>query len=117
MDIQTFSAIFILATLVEALIEHLVKPFLWPNAELEEAEAQTVHLSDNVRDIILRYLSAALGVGLCLAYKQDLLACAGLMGIHPAIGQVITGLVIGRGANYLHDLVSRWTPLAGTQPG
>lgn len=51
------------------------------------------------------YLSLALGVLLALVYRVDVLAAAGLA---PAtvVGIVTTGLLTGRGANYVHDFVA-----------
>jgi hypothetical protein len=106
MEITNFAAILILATLVEALVEYLIKPFF---ADPDTETGGIINLPENVRTLILRYISALVGVGLCLAYGQDLLAVVDLHSVSPVIGQVITGIVIGRGANYLHDLVSRWT--------
>ena len=63
----------------------------------DESRFQPLKLSAYVRDILLRY-------------RADLLALAGLASPTPLVGQIITGLVVGRGANYLHDLVSRWGP-------
>jgi hypothetical protein len=36
------------------------------------------------------------------------LAMAGLVSPWPWVGNVVTGLIIGRGANFVHDLASRW---------
>ena len=115
MDITQFAAILILATLVEALVEYLIKPFF---ADPEDPDGGgIINLPEKVRTLILRYISALVGVGLCLAYGQDLLAVVDMHSVSPIIGQVITGIVIGRGANYLHDLVSGWTMPPGSQPG
>lgn len=57
----------------------------------------------------LRHLSAALGVALCLIYRVDALAL--FFGLSPRLGflgEVLTGLLLGRGANFLHDLYSRY---------
>jgi hypothetical protein len=106
MQIPDLVTIVILATLAEGLVEHLLKPIILPP---EESTYRPIKLSDYVRDILLRYASALVGIGLCLAYRADLLALAGLTSPTPFVGQILTGLVVGRGANYLHDLVNRWT--------
>ena len=55
----------------------------------------------------------AIGIALALMAKADLPCAVGLE--LPAIaGQIITGILISRGSNYLHDLVSR---LSGTATG
>jgi len=56
----------------------------------------------------LRYSAAIVGVGLCLVYAMDLLALVGLTARAPYVGEVLTGLLIGRGANFVNDFVERW---------
>jgi len=91
-------AILLLAALVEALVEYFVQPWLKP----DEAEAPLW------RSMALRYSAALVGVGLCLAYAVDLLALVGLSGRVPFVGEVLTGLLIGRGANFVNDFIERW---------
>jgi hypothetical protein len=64
---------------------------------------------------VLRYAAMALGILLAIAYRADLLALVGLVSpFSPFVGYVVTGLVIGRGSNFLHDLADRWlAPAAG----
>jgi hypothetical protein len=114
-----YATILILATLVEGLVEHLVKPLFFPfKDDADDNQPQElIHLDSPAREILLRYVSAAAGILFCFAYHADLLALAGLDSGPPFVGQAITGIVIGRGANYLHDLVSRWTLRSGPQPG
>jgi uncharacterized membrane protein YdcZ (DUF606 family) len=88
MTTETFTAIFTLAIFVEALITYFVA-------------------SPDKTQPWLKYVSASLGVVLCISYNVDLLASLGLVSVYPFVGQVITGLVIGRGSNYLNDLISR----------
>lgn len=127
----SFGTILILATLVEGIIEHLVKPLFFPAGQSEPwppekdpgqasraaagdaspgalAGGEVINLNPALRDILLRYASALTGCLLCLAYRADLLALAGLGDGPPLVGYAVTGIVVGRGANYLHDLVSRW---------
>lgn len=91
-------AILLLAALVEALVEYFVQPWLKP----DEAEVPLW------RSMALRYSSAIVGVGLCLAYAMDLLAVVGLSARAPFVGEVLTGLLIGRGANFVNDFIERW---------
>ena len=111
--LSTFAGILILATLVEGLVEFLVKPVFLPQAEqssapAEEGDKPLVPLKPATRVLLLRLISAGLGMLLCVAYRADLLALAGLTTNAPLVGSIITGIVVGRGANYLHDLVSQW---------
>lgn len=52
----------------------------------------------------LRYVSLALGVGAAVAYKIDIPAIAGLVAVNGYVGYVVSGLIIGRGANYINDI-------------
>lgn len=82
------SALLFLTTLVEGFTEYVfgfsetMKPFL-------------------------KYIALVLGVAAALVYKVDILAqFAGLTTTFPYVGSIISGLIIGRGSNYLNDLVS-----------
>lgn len=88
--------IVIFATLVEITIE-ACKPLLRPVAELLSAEYGL--------DMYV-YLSAALGVLFALLFGVDAVA---LLTGHAAgpVTQVVTGLVLGRGANFVHDVIDR----------
>jgi hypothetical protein len=52
------------------------------------------------------YRPAVVGVALSIAYNLDLLALFEYQAAIPPVGLVITGLIISRGSNYFHDLVS-----------
>jgi hypothetical protein len=57
----------------------------------------------------LKQVSAVVGVVLCLTYRVDALSL--LFGLSPRwelLGQVLTGLLLGRGANFVHDLYTRY---------
>jgi hypothetical protein len=105
-ELTTLSGILILATLVEALVEYLVKPLFGP--PIVPAEEGIDELPDPIGDLLIRYSAAVIGVLLCIAYRADLLVLANLYAPLPWIGFVITGLLIGRGANFVHDFTSRW---------
>lgn len=57
------------------------------------------------------WITAAVGVALCVAYGADVLAFLGYVSNFPYvggyIGQVLTGFLIGRGSNYINDVVTR----------
>lgn len=53
------------------------------------------------------YAAAAFAILVCIGYSADLPGALGLVAIHPLVGSVFTGLIIGRGSNYVNDLVSR----------
>lgn len=91
-------AILLLAALTEGLVEFFLQPWIKP----EGAEVPTW------RSMALRYSAAVVGVGLCLAYAVDILAVIGLAGRVPFVGEIMTGLLIGRGSNYVNDFIERW---------
>ena len=56
---------------------------------------------------LLMYVSLGVGVGLAFWYRLDLLAII-TGGEATTIGIILSGSVIGRGANFLHDFVSKY---------
>lgn len=93
---------FVLAFLAETLTEYLARPFV------KLAELQTMGPQEVLPAWVLRYIAAIVGVALAFGYRADILGLLGLPAVHPAIGYIVTGLIVGRGSNYLHDLVDRW---------
>jgi len=90
-----FFTALVLAFVVEATLEYVLGIWWKP-------------LANEVRKKVLMAVGLVLGIGLCLAYGVDLLAELGLKaGI---VGQVITGAIIGRGADYLHQFYARIRP-------
>ncbi|MDD5397836.1 MAG: hypothetical protein PHU70_02030 [Dehalococcoidia bacterium] len=85
----------LLAWLVEALLEYVLGIWWAP-------------LSDAVRPKVIMAAGLLVGVVLCICFEVDLLTQFGL----PAsiIGQILTGALVGRGAEYLHQFVNRLTP-------
>jgi hypothetical protein len=51
----------------------------------------------------------ALAVGLVIAIgaSMDLFVLVGISFSHPLIGQIMTGILLSRGANFVHDLLKR----------
>lgn len=55
----------------------------------------------------LIYVALLVGVGLSWYYQLDLIALVAEQ--EPGqVGYIMTGLIVGRGANYLHDFVSAY---------
>lgn len=50
-----------------------------------------------------------LGVGCALAFGVDLFAVAGVPAAVPYVGQVLTGILLSRGSNYVFDLIGKLT--------
>lgn len=95
--IEAISTIFILAAVVEAIITYVV-----PKNNTDEPREW------------LKYVSAVMGVVVCVAYNADILATLGVVSTVPYIGAVITGLIVGRGSNFLNDFYAKVkTPTRG----
>lgn len=94
-----FATVFALAFLCESLTEYFFADLL---ASLR-LEAR-----------YLRYIAALVGVTLSLLYGLD--ALRDLLGISPRFpyaGELLTGLLLGRGANYLHDFYTTYATQGG----
>jgi hypothetical protein len=86
--IENITSIFVLAVFVEGFIEYFV-------STPEKAQPW------------VKYIAAAIGVVLSIAYNIDLLATVGVATTYPFVGSIITGLIIGRGSNYLNDFITK----------
>lgn len=96
------TGILVLATIAEALVEHLFAPIIDARADDEPVQQW------DWRALVLRYTSLLLAVLLCITYQADLLVLINLVPPWPWVGWVITGLLVGRGSNFIHDFAGRW---------
>ena len=97
----TIATILILAIVVEALVA------IWQR------------LGDWTNKVPTQAVSIVIGVAISVAYSADLLYAIGVCTKVPVIGAVITGVLISRGSNYIHDLLSRISTFrrgTGTDP-
>lgn len=53
--------------------------------------------------------SMALGIGCSLTFGVDLFALAGVDAAIPYVGQILTGILLSRGSNYVYDLLTKLT--------
>jgi hypothetical protein len=83
---QTIGLILALTILTEGIIEYLGTP---------------------IRKRFKPYAAALLSTIVCVLYNADLLAMLGYAALVPYAGAVLTGLMIGRGSNYVNDVISR----------
>ncbi len=83
------TAILFLATFVEGTTEYLFGAY---------TKAQPY----------LAYIALFIGVLCSVAYKVDILAYLGLTTTIPYVGSIISGLIIGRGSNYINDIISKF---------
>lgn len=97
----------ILASVSEALVEYLFAPIVDSAAKDEEAPPEPAGRLD-WRGLVLRYLSVFIGIALCVTYRVDLLEFFDLASPWPWVGYLITGTLIGRGSNFVHDFAGRW---------
>lgn len=76
-------------------------------AALCEATWETIKMTWQNGKISLDRIGALLlGILLALATKMDILTLAGLHSAHPVVGIICTGIVVSRGANFVHDLLN-----------
>jgi hypothetical protein len=104
--IASITGILVLATLAEALVEYLFSTII-KAGQANDMEPEPAGALDG-RDLALRYTAAFVGVCLCIIYQADLFQAFGLFPPWPWVGWVITGLLIGRGSNFVHDFASTW---------
>lgn len=88
-----FFAVFFLAIIVEGITEHLKQGF--PS------------ISEKTGLILV--ITWVLGIGMCLAFGIDMFALFGVEARVPWAGEVLTGIAIARGANYVYDLIGKFT--------
>jgi len=91
--VATFGGILLLATVAEALVEYYVAPFF------KRPDGSTMES--------VKYVSMLVGIALAIAYDADLLAILGLTTAIPLVGPIITGSLVGRGSNFIHDFYNR----------
>ena len=85
---QGIAGIIVLSILIEAITEYLLPTF---PAHLKWTKV---------------YIAAAFAVVVCFFYGADLPAALGLPSV-PYVGSILTGLILGRGANFLSVLYKR----------
>lgn len=95
--VKIIALAFALAFLSESLVEYLFGSFCDHFPALEKIKW------------LAMYISAAVGVGVAFWYHLDLLALIVEDG-STWVGILLSGLVIGRGANFLHQFVSQYMP-------
>jgi hypothetical protein len=103
MEVLKLAGVIVLAAGAgEGIIEFIPAPIvraLWPG----EGEKQ-----NNIRTIILNTLSALLGVAIALNFQLSAFSLLGAEGNMVWVGQVVTGVLLGRGSNYIHAFIKRF---------
>ena len=58
-------------------------------------------------------VTIVLGVAVCILYGCDILAVMGLNASVPYVGNLLTGIIVARGSNYVYDLIGKFTDAGG----
>lgn len=114
--VQTLLLTAILAFLTESLVEYFYGKLVDRFKKMEPYRWLT------------EYVAAAVGLGLALYYKVDLIAlavntaaalitpqCTPL--VATTVGMVLTGFIIGRGSNFTHDFYKKFILKEKDDPG
>ena len=56
-----------------------------------------------------RLFALIVGITVCIAAETDLFLLLGIPLAWPFVGAVLTGILVSRGSNYIHDFVSKLT--------
>ena len=103
MDLIQLAGVIILAAAVgEGVVEFVVSPLLdlvlpndsWANRPL--------------RTVIFNCLSALLGVGIAVNFRLGLFSLLGASGAYSGLDLALTGILMGRGSNYIHAFVKTY---------
>lgn len=65
-------------------------------------------INETVRVQAMRLWSGLVGVGIAWELNLDVFALLGGELRHPLAGNILTGLLIGRGSNWVHELLKRF---------
>lgn len=57
----------------------------------------------------IKYVALAAGVLLAIGYKVDVPTSVGLSTAWPLLNYVISGIIIGRGSNYVNDIITSFS--------
>lgn len=101
MEIIGAAVIILLAAAVgESVIEFVAKPLVKRALRGDEREED--------RKIVYNLLSALLGIGIALNFGLGLFKMVGAYGQILQLDMILTGILIGRGSNWVHDFVTRY---------
>jgi hypothetical protein len=96
-------SIVLLALVLAFMAESLVEYFLGWAFDLWKSQSEIVKKAEP-----LKYVAAIVGLALAFAYRVDLIAWALKTQPEPAwVGIALTGMALGRGANFMHDFLER----------
>ena len=84
-----YAQLVIIAILIEAIWENI--KMIWQNGKFS---------IDKLGSLIL-------SIVVCILTKADIFPIVGISIAIPIIGSVLTGIIVSRGANFLHDLFNK----------
>ena len=87
--ITSIVAILFLATFIEGFVEYIFSPL-------------------PVAKPYLMYVALFFGIVFCVAYKVDVPSMVGLTTTYGWVNWVFSGLIIGRGSNYVNDVLQKF---------
>lgn len=96
---QKIFLILFAAAVGEGVNEFFFLPWLDPFKE---------KMNEVVRIQILRLWSGLVGVLIAWQLSLNIFELLGATLVWPVMGYILTGLLLGRGSNYLHDLLKRY---------
>jgi len=99
------------AAVGEAVIEFIPAPLVdlaLPKFEPDEVEEKVRKVREKVRTVIFNLLSAILGVGIAFTFGSRLFEMLGAVRNFVGVDEVLTGIMIGRGSNFVHGLLKRF---------
>lgn len=94
------TTLFLIALLIEIITEAL-QPILKPLSTWLES---IPNIPETVEP--MTYVTMLLGILFAFFFQADLLATLELTAVTP-VGILVTGLIVGRGSNFLHDALTR----------
>lgn len=90
-----------LKALAQIIIASMVLESVWETLKM------AIDAHTNKDNLITRVGTIIVGLYLSFAYNVDLLAVLGLKDHIPYSGYILTGILISRGSNFVHDLLTR----------
>jgi len=83
----------------ESINEFLIAPFM---------DLLKGRINDTLRQQAMRWWSALVGVGIAYEFRLDAFALLDAQAVHPIAGVILTGALLGRGSNWIHEMLNRF---------
>ena len=94
MDVKSIAALLFFSILIEGFVEY-------------------IKLSIQKKMCIEIIATMVCGIGIAFAYHLDFFTAVGITTDIPYISNVLTGLILARGSNYVFDLIGKFTEAEG----